>query len=126
MADLTHDKLDLVVMGQVMAGCFSSEMFWKQESRSFTIFHYNDARICEKTILFLHTMGYGRFKAIKASLVAHGVLPRVHGNIGKRKRKDRLTLNQIQDVIQFVMNYAGMYTAVEMCVRSSACVCVCM
>ena len=47
MADLTHDELDLVVMGQVMAGCFSSETFRKQErSRSFTIFHHNGARIC--------------------------------------------------------------------------------
>ena len=73
-------------------------------------------------------MGYGRFKAIKASFVANGVLPRVHGNTGKSKRKDRLTLNQIQDVVQFVMNYAGMYTAVEMCVCVCvrACVCVCM
>ena len=114
---LTHDEFDLVVMGQVMAGCFSSETFLKQErSRSFTIFYHNGARICQKTFLFLHTMGYGRFKAIKASFVANRVLPRVHGNTGKSKRKDRLTLKQIQDVVQFVMNYAGTYTAVEMCV----------
>ena len=121
MADLTHDELDLVVMGQVMAGCFSSATFWKQErSKSFTIFHHNGARICQKTFLFLHTMGYGRFNAIKASFVANGVLPLVHGNTGKSKRKDRLILNQIQDVVQFVMNYDGMCTAVEMSV------CVCM
>ena len=134
MADLTHDELDLVVMGQVMAGCFSSATFRKEErSRSFTIFHHNGARICQKTFLFLHTMGYGRFKAIKASFVANGVLPRVHGNTGKSKRKDRLTLNQIQDVVQFVMNYAGMCIAVEMCVRVCvtcvcvrACMCACM
>ena len=57
MADLTHDELDLVVIGQVMAGCFSSQTFRKQErSRSFTIFHHNGARICQKTFLFLHTM----------------------------------------------------------------------
>ena len=29
--DLTHDELDLVVMGQVMAGCFSADTFRKQE-----------------------------------------------------------------------------------------------
>ena len=127
-ADLTHDELDLVVMGQVMAGCFSSQTFRKQErSRSFTIFHHNGARICQKTFLFLHTMGYGRFKAIKASFMANGVLPRVHGNTGKSKRKDRLTLHQIQDVVQFVMNYAGMCTAVEMmCVCAYVCVCMCV
>ena len=81
MADLTHDELDLVVMGQVMAGCFSSATFRKQErSRSFTIFHHNGTRIYQNTFLFLHTMGYRRFKVIKASFVANGVLPRLHGN----------------------------------------------
>ena len=58
--------------------------------------------------------------------MANGVLPRVHGNTGKSKRKDRLTLNQIQDVVQFVMNYAGMCIAVEMCVCVCACACVCV
>ena len=125
---MTHDELDLVVMGQVMAGCFSSETFRKQESsRSFTIFCHNGARICQKTFLFLHTMGYGRFKAIKASFVANGVLPRVHGNTGKSKGKDRLTRNQIQDVVQFVINYAGMCIACRgVCVCACACACVCM
>ena len=93
MADPTHEELDLVVMGQVMAGCFSAETFRKQErSRSFTIFYHNGTRICQKTFLFLHTMGYGRFKAIKASFMANGVVARVHGNKGKSRRKDRLTL----------------------------------
>ena len=55
-----------------------------------------------------------------------GVLPRVHGNTGKSKRKDRPTLNQIQDVIQFVMNYAGICIAVEMCVCVCVCVCACV
>ena len=58
--------------------------------------------------------------------MANGVVSRVHSNTGKSKMKDRLTLNQIQDVVQFIMNYAGMYTAVEMCVCLSTCVCVCV
>ena len=99
MSELTHDELDLVVMGQVMAGCFSAETFRKQErSRFFTIFHHSGSRICQKTFLFLHAMGYSRFKAIKASIKANGVVTRVHGNKRKSHRKDRLTLKQIQDV----------------------------
>ena len=112
MADLTHDELDL---GQVMAGCFLAETFRRQErSRSFTCFNHNGSRICQTTFLFMHTMGYSRFKAIKASFLDTGMVARVHGNKGKSSRKDRLTLEQIQDVIQFFMNYAGV------------CVCVCM
>ena len=114
MAELTHDELDLVVMSQVMAGCFSMETFCKQErSRSFTVFHHNGTRICQKTFTFLHTMGYGRFKAIKASFMANGVVARVHGNKGKSRRKDRLTMQRMQDVVQFIMNYAGVCTERE-------------
>ena len=54
-------------------------------------------------------MGYSRFKAIKASYKASGVVARVHGNRGKSNRKDRLTLQEIEDVVQFIMNYTGMY-----------------
>ena len=58
-------------------------------------------------------MGYSRFKAIKASFLDNGVVARVHGNKGKSSRKERLTLKQIQDVVQFIMNYAGVCTSGE-------------
>ena len=121
MSELTHDELDLVVMGQVMAGCFSADTFWKQErSLSFTVFHHSGTRICQKTFLFLHAMGYSRFKAIKAN----GVVTRVHGNKGKSHRKDKLTLQQIQDVVQFILNYAGVCRSVKRSVSGSELVCV--
>ena len=67
MLELTHDELDLVVMGQVMAGCFSGETSLhrgQERGKTYTMFHHNGMRICQKTFLFLHTIGYGRFKAI--------------------------------------------------------------
>ena len=104
-----------------MAGCFSAETFRQQErTRSFTVFHHNGIRICQKTFLFLHAMGYSRFKAIKASFVANGVVARVNGNKGKSRRKDKLTLKQIQDVVQFIMNYAGVCTSLSRCLCVSA------
>ena len=135
MLELTHDELDLVVMGQVMAGCFSGETSshrGQERGKSYTIFHHNGKRICQKTFLFLHTMGYGRFKAIKASYKASGVVPRIHGNKGKRK-KTGLSLTQVQDVVQFIMNYAGVSRSVEkggggesVCVCVCVCVCMCV
>jgi hypothetical protein len=89
MAELTHDELDLVVMGQVMAGCFSGEISshrGMERGKSYTVFHHNGVRICQKTFLFLHTIGYWRYKAIKANYMSSGVVARVHGNKGKKKK----------------------------------------
>ena len=107
MSELTHDELDLVVMGQVMAASFQASTFRDIErSRSYTAFFHCGGRVCQKTFLFLHTIGYGRFKAIKASFTARGVEPRVHGNKGKH-RLTGLSLEEVKGVIQFIMNYAG-------------------
>ena len=65
MLELTHDELDLVFMDQVMAGCFSDETSshrGQERGKSYTMFHHNGVRVCQKTFLFLHIMGYGRFK----------------------------------------------------------------
>ena len=100
MADLTS----WIWLLWVMAGCFSTVTFcWQERSRSFTVFHHNCRRICQKTFLFLHTMTYTCFKAIKASFMVNGVVARVYGHKGKSHRKDR------QDVVQFIVNYAGVY-----------------
>ena len=109
MLELTHDELDLVVMGQVMAGCFSGETSLhrgQQRGKSYTTFTHQGQRICQKTFLFLHTMGYWRFKAIKANYIANGVVARVHGGTGKPKNHS-LSLSQIRDIVQFILNYAG-------------------
>ena len=43
--------------------------------------------------------------------MASGVVARVHGNKGKPKKKG-LSLKQIQDIVQFIMNYAGVCRSV--------------
>ena len=126
MMELSHDELDLVVMGQVMAGCFTGDMSSHRglaRGKSYTLFHHCSTRICQKTFLFLHRIGYWRFKAIKASFLAGGVAARVHGNKGKTK-KFGLKLKEIQDIVQFIMNYAGVCTCRGE--RQSVCMCVCV
>ena len=51
-------------------------------------------------------MGYWRYKAIKASYASSGVVARVHGNTGKPKKLG-LSLKEVEDVVQFILNYAG-------------------
>ena len=86
---MTHDKPDLVVMAQVMAGCFAGEASshrGQERGKSYMVFHHNGVTICQKIFLFLPTMGYWCFEAIKASHMASGLVARVHGNTGKRKQ----------------------------------------
>ena len=72
-------------------------------------------KICQKMFLFLHSIGYGRFKAIKSSYLTRGVAARTHGNKGK-STKWRLSLKEIQDVMQFIMNYTCVCVYVHTCV----------
>ena len=85
MAGQSPDELDLVIMGAVMAGTFDDSTFLNKERKkgyTFFFFHHG-VRICQKTSLFLHTIGYSRFKAVKASNSSRGVQPRVHKIKGK-------------------------------------------
>ena len=110
-AELSHDELDMMVMGQIMATCFhssdqSSSSAESSTSHNFQHFFHHGHRICQITFLFMHTIGIKRFKNIKASYLKHGPAARVHGNTG-RKPKRHLTVDQIKDVIQFIQNYTG-------------------
>ena len=81
-------------MGQVMAETFDDSSFLsKERKKGCTFFHYG-VRICQKTFLFLHTIGYSRFKAVKASYISRGVQPRVH----KNKFKHRESGLSVEDV----------------------------
>ncbi len=104
MQDLTHDELDLVVMGQIMAGCTDPSLSGKRLSHT-TFFHCGK-RICLKTFLFLHSIGYTRYKNIKASYLVRGVETRVHKNKGRHPVLG-LSFDDVKGVIQFVMNYSG-------------------
>jgi len=102
VAELTHDELDLVVMGQVMAGCFAGETSshrGQERGKSYTVFYHQGVKVCQKTFLFLHGIGY---KAIKGSHLTRGVAARTHENKGK-STKWHLTLKEIQDMVQFIM-----------------------
>ena len=57
-------------------------------------------------------MGYWCYKATKARYMLNGVVARVHGNTGKRKKLG-LSLKEIQDAVQFILNYAGVWRGRE-------------
>ena len=108
MKELTHEELDLVVLAQLMATLFRASTTRSEErSRTYTFFFHGGERICQDTFRFLHTIGHFKFKALKTHFAARGLEPRTHGNKGKHQPSG-LSLEEIQGVVQFILNYAGM------------------
>lgn len=114
-SEMSHDELDLFVMGQIMAHCYQSTTLQghhtsstSSEERKTTYgqFYHQGQRVCQRTFLFLHNISLKRFKNVKKSYLMNGPAVRVHGNTGKRP-KHHLTLQQIKDIVQFILNYTG-------------------
>ena len=101
-------------MGQIMAHCSpspsapspSTSPAEKIEVHTPMKFFHAGLRVCQQTFLFLHTIGIKRFKHIKASYLCNGPAARVHGNKG-RKPKKTLSLQEVKDVVQYILNYTG-------------------
>ena len=114
LSEMTKDELDLMVMGQIMAHCSpspsapspSTSPAEKIEVHTPMKFFHAGLRVCQQTFLFLHTIGIKRFKHIKASYLCNGPAARVHGNKG-RKPKKTLSLQEVKDVVQYILNYTG-------------------
>ena len=107
-----NDELNL--MGQIMAHCSpspsapspSASPAEKREVHTPIKFFHAGLRVCQPTFLFLHTIGIHRFKNIKTSYLRNGPAARVHGN-KERKPKKTLTLQEVNDVVQYILNYTG-------------------
>ena len=75
LIEMSHDELDLFVMGQIMANCFVSSLVpshhssptEKREIHNVMQFYHQGRRVCQQTFLFLHNIGIKRLKNIKAS-----------------------------------------------------------
>ena len=66
----------------------------------------------KRTFLFLHNIGMKHFKNLKKSYLTNGPAVRVHRN-KEKKPKHHLTLQQIRDIIQYILNYTGLYVDIH-------------
>ena len=112
--ELTRAELDMAILGQLSAFTFSGEQTvnsttYRHSSdgrqRAYTVFWHGGFRVCRKTFLFLHTISEKRFKNLKASLLLHGLSPRMHGNT-KRVPANTISFADKQQVVQFILTYA--------------------
>ena len=69
-AELSHDELDLLVTGQIMAHTFQSAALVGHHSSNterktaYSQFFHQGHRVCQRIFLFVHTIGLKRFKNI--------------------------------------------------------------
>lgn len=112
--ELTRAELDMALLGQLSAFCFSGEQTVRATSQrhpsearqhTYTMFWHKGVKVCRKTFLFLHTCSEKRFKNIKSSLLENGLSPRVHGNT-KRLPANTTSFADIQHVVKYIINYA--------------------
>jgi len=112
-AELSWGELNMTIMGQVMAltqcdsqllNCSKHRHSLKEREKTFTTFYHQGHHICKKTSLFLHGNGEFRLKAIKASYLAHGLVPRVRGYTG-RISPNALVMQDIRNILRFFMQY---------------------
>ena len=111
-AFLTHEQLNLVILGSIMATLNHEEecRSWsrhkpaKRQKTMMTYMHHG-YNLCKATYNFLHGVGNHRVKAIKKSYLQNGLTPRIHGNAG-RMPHNALTYTQINNIVKFIINYA--------------------
>ena len=111
-AELTHNELDLVIMGSLMSiintdsnindGAHNKPVKRKRTSLSF---QHNGYQVCQVTYRFLFGIGKHRLKAIEAHYLSHGMTPRVHGNTGKLPH-NVISYASIRYIVQFITNFA--------------------
>lgn len=82
---LTHDDLDLVLMGSIMSTILTDDVAWcrhkpAKRSRIRQLYMHNGHTICKTTFMFLYGVGKKRLLAVKDSYNNNGLETRIHKN----------------------------------------------
>ena len=110
---MQRSELDMVLMGQVVAFTYCNEVpqnstqyrhQLKKRERNKSTFYHNVLRICKKTFLFLHHVGYFRLRALRSHYMGQGLVSRTHGNSGGA-RSNALLLEDVKAIIAFITQY---------------------
>ena len=109
---LSHDELDLVLMGFIASAMLDSDGIrdgrhqnTAKRRRVTMSFKHHGLDVCKKTFLFLHGIGNDRFKALRKHYKEEGLQVRQHGN-SKRTPHHAMPFAAIRNVVSFLHNYA--------------------
>ena len=108
--DLTHNELDLFLMGQLAAFGNSGQVVIesrhheKEREKAYTTIYHRGRRVCMTMFRVLHAVGKKRIFNLSRSLKHDGVRPRVNGNASKLP-KHTLTFQSVETVVKFLLSY---------------------
>ena len=106
---LTHDELDLVVMGQLRALTQNDDITQRVRVtntkcvRSSIQFQFCGHHVCINTFCFLHCISQKRFKSIKSRWLENGLRPR---STTRRTPHNTTRLSDVEDVVRFILRFS--------------------
>uniref|UniRef100_A0A0A9Y6J2 Galactose-1-phosphate uridylyltransferase n=1 Tax=Lygus hesperus TaxID=30085 RepID=A0A0A9Y6J2_LYGHE len=111
IAELTKEEHDMYLMGLSMAclGDPSSTIKHKARQRLRSSYLHHGRKVCLSAFLYLENCTLYQLKRIRKHLVTHGVVPRVHGNHGK-KPHNVFPLNIYQRATVFLKDFITQYS----------------
>lgn len=86
VAELTRDEHDMYLMGVTMACLANPEQTHRnrERQRQRATYVYKGKRVCLDAFLYLENVTQYQLKRIRQHVMTQGVVPRVHGNMGKK------------------------------------------
>lgn len=106
IAELTKEEHDMYLMGVSMASLQNREHTTrnKERQRQRASYVYHGRRVCLDAFLYLENVSIYHLKTIRSHVMTNGVMPRVHGNIG-RKPHNSYSLDAYKCAETFVKQY---------------------
>ena len=118
--ELSHGELDLVILGNFEAHHRQQEFTESYKAhkkdrargkhskaanykfRSCTKYFFADLQVCKNTFAFLHAVGEDKLDALRKHYDEHGLVPRTHGNTGKKTTGRVISSAETMDVVNFL------------------------
>lgn len=80
----------------------------KKRKRSQFTYRYQGVVVCQGAFRHVYELGKRKFENLQKHLAQHGLVPRVHGNKG-RKPKHAFTFPIVENVVKFVKHHAEVF-----------------
>lgn len=106
IAELTKNEHDMYLMGVTMACAANIKKTSRQKDRQRqrATYVYQGKRVCLDAFLFLENVTQYHIKRIRSHVLKHGVIPRVHGNLGK-KPHNTFSLDMYKNLEDYIKKY---------------------